>query len=288
MSVSKHILVTGANGQLGMEIRDLASGYPDVQWHFHDRDSLSITDKPAVHHYCREHGITHIVNCAAYTAVDLAEQQTEAAFAVNAEGPAILAEVSAELGIILIHISTDYVFDGSSSAPYRENDAVCPENVYGASKLSGEEKIRQVSENAIIIRTSWVFGKYGKNFVKTMMRLMKEKDHVRVVNDQQGCPTYAADLASAILHIISMNVQPKPGIYHYCNEGITNWYAFAKTIRDITGSTCVVEPIPSSAFPTPARRPKYSVLDTSLIRHTFGLQIPHWKDSLADCIRRLG
>lgn len=278
----------GANGQLGMEFREIADLYPQVNWFFAGKEELSITNEAAVRAYCQEHHIHCIINCAAYTAVDLAEQEPEQAFEVNGKAPGILASICAELGIRLFHISTDYVFDGTAVKPYKENDPVGPMNIYGASKLLGEERILQnAPEQAIIIRCSWVFGKYGKNFVKTMLRLMKERDLIRVVNDQQGCPTYAADLAATVMYIITQYPDPQPGIYHYCNDGITNWYVFAEAIRSMTGSSCTIEPIPTSSYPTPARRPAYSGLDTSLIRGTFQLNIPHWHESLAACIARL-
>lgn len=283
-----HILVTGANGQLGMEFREMADRFPQIRWFFTGQEDLTITNATAVTEYCRQHQIQYIINCAAYTAVDLAEQETDKAFQVNAEGPAILAGICREFGIRLIHISTDYVFRGNAEQPYHEEDLTDPLNVYGASKLLGEERIMQIAPDlSVIIRTSWVFGKYGKNFVKTMLRLMKEKDQIKVVNDQQGCPTYAADLAGAIMQIILFEPNKSSGIYHYCNEGITNWFEFASTIRTLTGSHCQVDPISTKDYPTPAKRPSYSVLDTSLIKSTFQLSIPHWKKSLIACLERL-
>ena len=287
MPLPLHILVTGANGQLGMEFREQAALHEGIQWYFTGKDELSITNKEGLADFCSSYPLDYIINCAAYTAVDQAELEKDLAFAINAEGPGVLAEVCADQGIRLVHISTDYVFDGESDIPYRESDPTAPQNAYGASKLQGERRIEQVTSEAIIIRTSWVFGKYGKNFVKTMIRLMHERESISVVNDQQGSPTYAADLASTILHIITHVKDPKPGIYHYCNDGSTNWYAFASAIKELTGSRCQIEPIPTSAYPTPAKRPSFSLLDNSLIKETFGIKIPHWKDSLAACLSRL-
>jgi dTDP-4-dehydrorhamnose reductase len=226
------------------------------------------------------------INAAAYTAVDKAETESDLAKLVNGEAVGVLAEVARSFGTKFIHISTDYVFNGNSSTPYKETDPVDPMNVYGKSKLDGEQRCMKQDPDAIILRTSWVYSYHGNNFVKTMLRLMKERSEINVVADQIGSPTYAADLAQAILQIIASG-KWLPGIYHYANEGKISWYDFALAIREMSGSTCKVQPIPSAAYPTPARRPSYSLLNTEKIREAYGLSIPFWKESLEECMRRL-
>lgn len=283
-----NILVTGADGQLGMALRDLSVQYPGINWHFHNRETLSITDKDKLEAFISTQAITHCINCAAYTAVDLAETEKEKAYSINADAAGFLAEVCALFHVTLVHISTDYVFNGMGSMPYKETDPVGPGNVYGASKLAGEQQVLQYCPNAIIIRTSWVYSRYGKNFVKTMIRLMQEKETISVVNDQQGSPTSATDLAGAILSIITGASKPVPGIYNYCNEGIITWYEFAQAIRECISSTCNIVPVSTAAFPTAAIRPVYSALDCHKIRQTFGIKIPHWKESLHTCLSEMG
>lgn len=280
---SKTILVTGANGQLGREMQVIAAAYPGCHFLFVSKDELSIEDTGAVKEYFASHEIDVCVNCAAYTAVDKAETDTEKAFAVNGEAVGVLATACKEKNARFIHISTDYVFDGTATEPYKEDHPVHPLGVYGASKLKGEELALQNNPAAIIIRTSWVYSSFGNNFVKTMLRLMKERESINVVNDQQGSPTYAADLAAAIMQIISGDAV-SAGIYNFSNHGVINWYEFALAIKELTGSNCIVNPIPSSQYPTPAKRPAYSVLDTVKIRDTFNVVIPAWKDSLKKCI----
>ncbi len=280
------ILVTGSKGQLGNELQLLAPAFPQFTFLFTDREELLIDDAAAVNAFFAQHGIQWCVNCAAYTAVDKAESEAETAMAVNGTAVGHLAAASYAAGAGFIHISTDYVFNGQAHAPYRPDHPVDPINVYGFTKLKGEELARELHPGSIIIRTSWVYSQFGHNFVKTMLRLMKERDSLNVVNDQVGCPTYAADLATAILHIISGPVHP-PGMYHYSNSGVISWYDFAVKIRDLSGSRCQVHPIPTSAYPTPARRPAYSVMDTTGIRECFGVKIPAWEESLAVCLRQL-
>ena len=283
----QRIIVTGAGGQLGRELQALAAAFPSLEFVFADRSQLAVDDPALIASFFDDNRCDWCINCAAYTAVDRAETEKEAAFRINGDAPGWLARACKVFGARLIHISTDYVFDGSSSAPLREDDATDPINAYGASKLEGEEKaLREHPDGTLIIRTSWVYSEFGNNFVKTMMRLMGERPAISVVNDQVGSPTYAADLAAAILHIVCASSWA-PGIYNYSNEGTISWYDFALAIRELIGSSCQVNPIPSTSFPTPARRPHYSLLDKDLIRKTYGLSIPDWRDSLRICISRL-
>jgi len=283
----KNIIVTGAGGQLGRELQALASAFPSLNFVFADRSVLPIDDPGLIASFFDDNRCDWCINCAAYTAVDKAETEKEAAFRINGDAPGWLARACKIFGARLIHISTDYVFDGSSSTPLREDDKTAPINVYGASKLQGEENaFREHPDGVLIIRTSWVYSQFGNNFVKTMMRLMGERPAIGVVNDQIGSPTYAADLAAAILHIVAGS-HWAPGIYNYSNEGAISWYDFALAIRELIGSSCQVNPIPSVKFPTPARRPHYSLLDKALIRKTYGLSIPDWRDSLEVCVSRL-
>ena len=279
------ILVTGANGQLGKELQVLASGFSDYRFLFVTKEDLNIENVDAVEKYLSNRSINFCINCAAYTAVDKAETENESAFSINAAAVANLAKVCHENKTQLIHISTDYVFDGTASQPYKETDKTNPVSIYGKSKLQGETFAIQNCPAAIIIRTAWLYSSFNANFVKTMLRLMKEKDSINVVNDQFGCPTYAADLALAIMQIIVSNKSNKnPGIYHYTNAGVTNWYEFAVAIKNITKSNCTVNPISTAQYPTAAKRPAYSVLDTSKIKDVFALSIPDWEDSLQKCL----
>ncbi len=280
------ILITGANGQLGQEFHRLSARYEAFDFLFAGRAELPIEDEQKLLDYFREHQPSFCVNCAAYTAVDKAEQDKENAFRTNGKAVGSLAAVCASAGTNLVHISTDYVFNGRSPVPYKETDETSPVNTYGASKLEGERLCVQQNHQAIIIRTAWVYSEFGNNFVKTMMRLMKERESINVVNDQVGAPTYAADLAEAILQIFLSN-KWVPGIYHYSNQGKISWYDFASAIREEIGSACQVKPIPSSQFPTPAKRPSFSLLDTQKIRDTFSIEIPEWRDSLRKCLAQL-
>ena len=280
------ILITGANGQLGSELRALEQQYPAYQFIGADRHALPIQDEAAVNRWFTEHQPAYCINAAAYTAVDKAETDQEQAYAINANGTAYLSAACTAHGARFIHVSTDYVFNGSSAQPYKETDPTDPINVYGASKLKGEELCVQNNPDSIIIRTAWVYSGFGNNFVKTMLRLMRDRPALNVVNDQIGAPTYAADLAAAILQIIDQGVW-KAGIYHYSNQGRISWYDFAVAIRNHSGSNCEVHPIPSSQYPTPAKRPSFSLLDTEKIRSAFQLQIPAWEESLLRCLQQL-
>lgn len=277
------VLVTGANGQLGSELKLVAAQYPSFHFIFVSRKELAIDDPDAAQKFFAAQHIDYCINCAAYTAVDKAESDAANAFLINAEAVANLATVCKEHDTQLIHISTDYVFDGNASQPYKETDATNPLGVYGASKRKGEELALANDPSTIIIRTSWLYSSFGNNFVKTMLRLMKERESINVVNDQFGCPTYAADLADAIMKIISSGIK-KPGIYQYSNEGITTWYGFASAIKELSNSNCTVNPVTTAEYPTPTKRPAYTAMDTSGIRETFSISIPQWKESLSNCI----
>ncbi len=281
------ILVTGANGQLGMELRQLEGEFPQHSFEFTSREELAIENRNAVEDFFEKIKPTFCINCAAYTAVDKAETEKETAFAINGAAPGYLAAASKKSGSGFIHISTDYVFDGTAVEPLRESDLVNPLNVYGASKLEGEYQTLQQHPSPLIIRTSWVYSSFGKNFVKTMMRLMSEKESISVVSDQVGSPTYAADLALALVKIISSDSPIPPGIYNYSNEGIISWYDFAVAIKEITNSSCLVVPIPSAAYPTPAKRPAYSAMSKEKFRHSSGFEIPAWRESLEICIAKI-
>ncbi len=285
------ILVTGSDGQLGSEIRRLADRFHDFQFLFTDISELDLTDQAALAQFVGQEKPDYIINCAAYTAVDIAEQDTELAALINTKVPAQLGKQANAIGARVIHISTDYVFDGTSFLPYTENDLVNPESIYGKSKLNGEIALLKEVPSAMVIRTSWLYSSHGKNFVKTMVKLGEDRDELRVVCDQVGTPTYAGDLAEAILTIISKTENRvstwKPGIYHYSNEGVCSWYDFAKAIHELYGINCLVHPIPSEEYPTPAARPQYSVLNKSKIKRIFGVEIPYWRDSLKKCITEL-
>jgi dTDP-4-dehydrorhamnose reductase len=285
------IIVTGANGQVGQELRVLAAAYPAFEFIFTTQESMPVHDEAAVQKMFAAHTPAYCINCAAYTAVDKAESEQDLAFAVNAEGTRILAAACKSYNTRFIHISTDYVFNGQSPAPYKEDAPTDPINVYGASKLKGEQLCRETNPQAIIIRTAWVYSSFGKNFVKTMMKLMHDRPAINVVNDQVGAPTYAADLAKCMLQIVAGSQEAdshwQPGIYHYSNLGRISWFDFAVAIKELTGSTCTVNPIPSQQFPTPAKRPSFSLLDTGKIRQTFHCIVPEWKESLGKCIRLL-
>ena len=285
-SSQKNILVTGANGQLGQEFQQLEKNFPSLNFLFVSKNELSIADENAVDAFFKNNQIDICINCAAYTAVDKAEKDKETAIAVNAIAVGYLAKACKNLNAKFIHISTDYVFDGKGGKPFTENDQTNPVNFYGQTKLSGELNAIKENEETIIIRTAWVYSSFGNNFVKTMIRLMNERESIGVVNDQYGCPTFAADLAQAIMQIIVGN-NFIAGIYHYSNKGKISWYDFAKEISQQINSHCVVNEITTSQFPTPASRPSYSVLDTSKIAETFNITIPEWKESLQKCLALL-
>ena len=284
----KSILVTGSNGQLGTSLKQVMreTGLSAENFHFTDVDTLDITDPASVGNFCRARSVDAIVNLAAYTQVDKAESDREMAFAINAGAVQNLAQTARELGCFMLHISTDYVFDGTARIPYSTGTPTAPVSVYGASKAEGEQHIAAIAPHAAIIRTAWLYSAYGKNFFKTMMRLGSEKTEISVVNDQTGCPTYAPDLATAILTVLA-NAGKVNGveIFHYTNEGAITWYDFAKAIMRISGARCRVNPVTSAEYPTPTKRPEYSVLDLSSIKEKFGIAIPNWEDGLERCLK---
>lgn len=284
-----NILVTGGNGQLGSELKKCADREKEMTFFFYDLPELDITDSENVRRVCRGHEITAIVNCAAYTAVDKAEENEEAAYRGNRDGPAVLAEVAKEHNALLLHVSTDYVFNGESCVPYREDDQPSPLGVYGRSKWEGEEQIRRTAPSYMIVRTSWLYSPCGRNFVKTMLRLGRERELLEVVFDQVGCPTSAADLAGALVSILARydRTHTYAETYHYSNEGVCSWYDFALAIMRTKGIECKVLPVGSEEYPTKAKRPHYSVLHKGKIKEHWGLQIPHWQDSLEKMLGRL-
>lgn len=280
------ILVTGANGQLGNEIRVLAREYPEVSFCFTDYDTLDVTDSSAVELFLTDYRPETVINCAAYTAVEKAETEKEKAFLLNALAPGILARVCGQIAARFIHISTDYVFDGTQSIPYKENDPVHPLGVYGTTKAEGEINCLRYP-GTIVIRTSWLYSSFGANFVKTMLRLGRENKKISVVYDQTGTPTYAGDLAQVVLKIVAKPLEKSQiqGIYHYSNEGVCSWYDFALAIHRLAGISCEVEPVRSDKFSGKVTRPSYTVLDKSKIKSIFGISIPYWMESLAECLR---
>ena len=283
-----NILVTGSNGQVGSEIKGLSSEY-NYNFLFTDRDSLDITDKKKIEELVDENNTNVIINCAAYTAVDKAEEEREIAELINYKAVKYLAEISKEKNIKLIHISTDYVFDGRNFKPYNEEDIPNPTTIYGQSKLYGEESIIKINPmNSIIIRTSWVYSIYGNNFVKTMLKLGKDRDELGVIFDQVGTPTYAKDLAKTIIDIIPQIENKSVEIYHYSNEGAISWYDFSKEIMKLSKIECQINPIETKDYPTLAVRPYYSVLNKLKIKNKYSIKIPYWKDSLVICLNNLG
>jgi dTDP-4-dehydrorhamnose reductase len=287
------IAVTGANGQLGMKLRDAAFFYPQYEFIFLSHDELAIENAESVRLFFTKNQPQYCINCGAYTAVDQAESEKEQAFLINAKAVGILAAACKEYNSLFIHISTDYVFDGKSSVPYKEDSPTHPQSIYGESKLEGEKLAFKFNPGSIVIRTSWVYSEFGKNFVKTMLKLMSEKVEINVVNDQYGSPTYAADLAEAILQIITglathnSQITAYSGHYHYSNEGVITWYDFALAIKELSGSKCKVNPIPSSQYPAPVKRPAYSVLDKTKIQQRFGIVLKDWKQSLDTCLQKI-
>ncbi len=284
-----NILVTGSSGQLGSEFREIAAKY-SYNFFFTDRAELDITDEQKIRNFIETNNINVIINCAAYTAVDEAESDKEQADAINHKAVKFLATIAKENNIKLIHISTDYVFDGKNYRPYIETDSTAPNSVYGTTKLDGEKALQKINpKNSIIIRTSWVYSSFGSNFVKTMLRLGSQKEELGVIFDQVGTPTYAKDLAKAILEIVpQLNSCDKVEIYNYSNEGVLSWYDFAKEIMRMAKRNCKINPIESSEYPTPASRPHYSLLNKSKIKKEFEIGIPFWKDSLNECLIVLG
>lgn len=280
------ILITGAGGQLGSELSRLCTSYQMYNFICLSKKELSLDQPEEVRKIFQEQMPDFCINCAAYTAVDKAETDVETAYKINADAPGMLASICKEYNTRFIHISTDYVFNGTASVPYREDDMALPQTVYGTSKLEGEKQAMHSNSDTIIIRTSWVYSEFGKNFVKTMLRLLNEQEQVNVVNDQVGSPTYAADLAETILTIIYSG-KWEPGIYHYSNRGTISWYDFVVAIKEMIGSHVKVNPIPSSAYPTPAKRPAWSVLDTAKIQKVYDVPVKYWKDSLRKCLAKL-
>ena len=281
-----NILITGCNGQLGNEMQLLEKQHAEHTYYNTDVHELDITNQQAIETFCSEHHIDGIVNCAAYTAVDKAEENADVCHLLNATAPGYLAEAMGRRGGWMIQISTDYVFDGTNHRPYVETDPVCPNSVYGRTKLAGEQAVMRLCPQSMVIRTAWLYSTFGNNFVKTMIRLGKEKPELGVIFDQIGTPTYAHDLAVAIFAAISQGVTP--GIYHFSNEGVISWYDFAKAIHRIAGiEDCRVRPLHTAEYPTPASRPHYSVLDKTKIKQTYHLEIPYWETSLENCIKQL-
>ena len=281
-----NILVTGCNGQLGNEIQLLEKENPQHCFFNTDVEELDITDQLAVEQFVAQNKIEGIINCAAYTAVDKAESNKELCTSLNTVAPAYLAAAIDKRNGWMIHISTDYVFDGTKHTPYVEDDTPCPNSVYGSTKLAGELGVRKFCKKAMIIRTAWLYSTFGNNFVKTMIRLGKEKEQLGVIFDQIGTPTYARDLAVVIMSAINKGI--KPDVYHFSNEGVISWYDFTKAIHRIAGiDTCHVKPLHTTEYPTPASRPAYSVLDKTKLKNAYGIEIPYWEESLAECIKKL-
>ena len=289
--MSMRILITGADGQLGLALRHAARGTLGMEWHFQGRQELDVTDPERVEQVLRFLRPDAVINTAAYTAVDQAESEPERAHQLNCTAVRQLATVSRSIGARFIHLSTDYVYDNGQTTPYREEDAVQPQSIYAATKQAGERAALEANPTAVIIRTSWLYGPVRHNFLQTILRLARERDRIQVVFDQVGTPTYSGDLAHALVHILDQ-VRREPGmapaltgVFNYSNEGVCSWYDFAVAIMRIRGLSCQVEPIRSKAFPTPARRPSYSVMDKTRIRQSFGLRIPHWRDALERCLQ---
>jgi dTDP-4-dehydrorhamnose reductase len=316
----KRILVTGKNGQLGQSILAIASAYPQYDFVFVGREELDLSSSQSTADYFSKNAFDVMINCAAYTAVDKAESEPELANQINHLAVKQLAEIAKQQNASLIHISTDYVFDGTQHRPYIESEATAPQGVYGDTKLKGEQAMQSVNPKGCILRTSWVYSEFGNNFVKTMLRLGKERDSLNVIFDQVGSPTYATDLAEAILAVLSHTLlgaesqsMPQVGhselaegsskseedssvthqndagvkIYHYSNEGVCSWYDFAKAIFELSGMDCKVFPIETKDYPTPAKRPHYSLMNKAKIKQAYGLDIPYWRDSLKICLKEL-
>lgn len=282
-----NILVTGSHGQLGCEIKELSSAY-SYTFFFTCKETLDIGDASALEAFIQKNTITAIINCAAYTAVDKAESDFQNSDKINHQAIKTLAELSKKYYVKLVHISTDYVFDGTNCKPYTETDTTNPQSLYGQTKRDGEKALEMVNpKDSIIIRTSWMYSSYGNNFVKTMLRLGKEKTSLSVIYDQIGTPTYAKDLAQAILDILPKLNNQKTEIYHYSNEGVLSWYDFAKEIMSKAELTCKVTPIETWQYPTPAKRPHYSLLNKSKIKSDYNIEIPYWKDSLNKCLQKI-
>ena len=293
----KSILVTGKNGQLGQSLQKIAKDYPEFIFTFVGREELDLNQSQFIASYFEDKCFDVIINCAAYTAVDKAESEPEIADQINHLAVKQLAQIAKKQNIFLIHLSTDYVFNGKNYKPYTETDTTDPQSVYGLSKLKGEQAIHAIDPESIIIRTSWVYSEFGNNFVKTMLRLGKERDTLNVIYDQIGTPTYAGDLAKAILEIIESNpvfkglavesITKNLCVYHFSNEGVCSWYDLAKKIFEFSGIPCQVNPIETKDYPTPAKRPHYGILNKTKIKNMSEINIPYWKDSLKVCLRKI-
>ena len=282
-----NILVIGASGQLGQELRVVAEGSAQ-HYTFASRSELDVTDQLAIRHFVQDHHIDTIINCSAYTAVDRAEDEPEEADRINHQAVAALAALAKAQGLYLIHISTDYVFAGDSHRPITEEETPRPQSVYGRTKLLGEDAIRRAGWRALILRTSWLYSTYGANFLKTMCRLMQERQELSIVFDQIGTPTYARDLARFIVSYLEQDKDSRQeGTYHFSDEGVASWYDFAEAIRHRMGYSCQLHPIRSEQYPTKATRPSYSVLDKAKLKRDFGITLPHWQTSLEDCLNQL-
>jgi dTDP-4-dehydrorhamnose reductase len=284
----KKILVTGGNGQLGSSINKVQNGYEKATYFYTDVADLDITNEPAVRSFVVENEVDYIINCAAYTAVDKAEEEFELAKKINATGPGVLAKIAAENNATLFHISTDYVFDGKAHQPYQEDDVCMPPSAYGKSKLLGEEQVLRYGKNAAILRTSWLYSEFGHNFLKTMIKYGNEREELKVVFDQIGSPTYASRLAKGILCMIHSNQEINgTQIYHFSNEGVCSWYDFALEIMKACDIDCKITPIQTFEYPLPAPRPFYSVLNKAKVKKDYQLEIPHWREDMLDCIKAL-
>jgi dTDP-4-dehydrorhamnose reductase len=280
------ILITGSRGQLGNEMQQTAVRFPAFRFIYTDVEDLDICDKAALDAFVKANVVDVIVNCAAYTAVDKAEDDVELCYKINAEAVRNIGEVAHQNGLKVVHVSTDYVFDGTNYVPYSEDQAVSPNTVYGKSKLAGEQALMETCGQAAILRTAWLYSSFGNNFVKTMIKLGTERDSLNVIFDQIGTPTYAADLADTILKMLS-HATFVPGMYHFSDEGVCSWYDFTKTIHRIAGITCDVRPIETKDYPARTPRPHYSVLNKAKIKATYGITIPHWEESLQRCMKIL-
>ena len=285
---SLKILITGSSGQVGSELKSLSPAYKQYDFTFIDRKLLDISNPEAIKIFFSDKSFDAIINCAAYTAVDKAESESDLADKINNQAVATIAQIAKDKNITLIHISTDYIFDGKNYRPYIESDPTNAVSIYGKTKLAGEEAIISIAPvRTIIIRTSWVYSSFGQNFVKTMLRLGQERDSLGIIFDQVGTPTYARDLAQVILDILPRVQNPTPVIYHYSNEGVASWYDFAKAIFEISKIQCNVRPITTAEYPTPATRPYNSLMNKNKIKNEFGINIPYWKDSLSECLNLL-
>jgi dTDP-4-dehydrorhamnose reductase len=282
-----NILVTGSNGQLGHEIRQLVKEHKNFNCLFTDIEELDITNDELLHDYFSLHRFDCIINCAAYTAVDKAEEERAQAMLVNATAPGYLAQCARDMEALMVHISTDYIFDGKKNRPYEETDTPGPLSYYGLTKLRGEEQILSQAGRGLLFRTSWLYSSFGKNFVKTIITHGLRGETLHVVDDQTGTPTYACDLAAVILQCITKYVKQNTSIYHYSNEGSASWYDFALAVLKIAGISCKIVPVKTSSYPSKAKRPSYSVLNKNKIRNDFGITIPYWRDSLEECVKEI-